>query len=400
MGKTTTLLATVGLIIALVGCSEYGPTGSADTAATGDNFALKTGVIVPDSVKGATLYLYCSNPSMQTVNVHRAIASWSDSTVTWNNFAGAFDSSVHGSLPANTPGWKTADVTSLVREWVGGTYPNHGLLLDQEVSIYPYGLFFSKENAFMQPYLTVVYGGLNGDTTEQFPVLADASIDESAPDYSLGLAEVLFTGWAADGGFENQSLLYFDLPIYSPPPPDDSGGIDEPSDSTNVDPNDSTVVEPEEPLDSACTHPWPWWNRHSGCGPRSDTDVITPLLPLWIGEPDGSMSVLIEDNCMAVRYLHRRDRIDVFPSFRPLISELLTAKLNVAAGADDSAIAETIAAVDAFLGSRALDSRKSLSPQDLRDLRSWRQMLQRYNVGEIGPGACDPELDNLADLGG
>jgi len=112
MRKKITSLALTGLLAALVGCSDRSPVGSASTA--DQPFALAAGVIVPDSVKTAALSVYCSGPSLQTVNVYRVTAPWAESTVTWNSFAGAYDTAaVHGSFAAAAPGWKTAEVTAL-----------------------------------------------------------------------------------------------------------------------------------------------------------------------------------------------------------------------------------------------------------------------------------------------
>ncbi len=398
MRKATIILASVLSI--LVGCSQQNPIGSNNTVPGTDTYLALAAGIIPDSIQSATLYLYCSSPSMQTVSLHRVTSSWSDSAVTWANFGGAFDAAAEGSLVANAPGWRTADITPLVRGWIRGQYVNHGLLLDQAASA-PRGLFFSRDNVFMKPYLVVCYAGPNGDTCEQFPVMHDASIDQSIPDGNYGFAEVLFTGYAAVGS-EYQGLVYIDLPLYTPPPSDttstdpgsDTTIVIDPNDSTgNGDPGDSTVIE--EPVDHGCTRSASWWLRHSGCAPRAKIDSITPLLPIWLGTPGGPQSVEINSNCEAKEYLLRCHRARLFAAMKPLFSELLAAKLNIAAGADDSAVAEVIVAADQFIGSRAITKRAALTRSEMRLVHQWQHILHRFNVGEIGPGSCGLNRSNL-----
>lgn len=397
MGKAKTILLLTGLIAALTGCSDRSQYGVNDTAANDDSYAFASGVIVPDSVRSATLYLYCTSPSFQTVYVHRATAGWSDSDVTWSSFAGAYDSNASGSFLASAMGWRSVDVTGLVKNWIGGTHPNHGFLLDQQVSNLPRGVFFAKENIFMQPYLVVCYGSPSGDSCEQFPIIQDATINQSTPNINSGFAEVLMTGYAAIGPLENQGLLYFDLPTFTPPPPppppDDSTVVINPGDDSTV------IVDPADTTDDpGCTRSASWWFRHCGCGPRAKVDEVTALLPLWLGTPGGNYSVEVDDPCKVSEYLNQSVRRGLFAPLKPLLAELLAAKLNVAGGADDADIASAIAEADAFLASKPVSRRNSLTKEEFRKVHEWRRALHQYNVGESGPGACDSDVSNWARI--
>lgn len=95
----------------------------------------------------------------RTVDIHRILGPWSETTVTWNNFAG-YDPTLAASFPAGDFGWKTADVTTLVRGWANGTYPNYGLLLeDPTTTDGAYETYFSSENQSVtdRPKLAVCY---------------------------------------------------------------------------------------------------------------------------------------------------------------------------------------------------------------------------------------------------
>jgi hypothetical protein len=64
------------------------------------------------------------------MTLHRATATWVEATVTYNSFAGAFDSTVLGSVNPAVSGSSLAfDVTGQVASWFSGAQPNHGFLL-------------------------------------------------------------------------------------------------------------------------------------------------------------------------------------------------------------------------------------------------------------------------------
>lgn len=143
---------------------------------------------------------------------------------------------------------------------------------------------------------------------------------------------------------------------------------------------------PEE----GCTRGLGYWKNHAGFGPQPD--MVTDLLPLRLGTEDGEQSMEITDASMAVDVL--RMRTYGFPSngITKLYAHLLTAKLNIANGADDEDIAEVIAASDEFLAANSWESWDELSHEDRAMVLGWKDMLESYNSGEIGPGSCGDEM--------
>lgn len=84
------------------------------------------GSTVVSATFGTLMYSNASQP----IGVHRITAPWSESAVTWGNFAGSFDPAVAASLPVTSDGSRTSDLTALVQAWVDGTVANHGFLLE------------------------------------------------------------------------------------------------------------------------------------------------------------------------------------------------------------------------------------------------------------------------------
>ncbi len=93
-----------------------------------------------------------------TIAIHRATQTWSEGTVTFNNFGQHFDAAVAGLLQTSSPSaQKSADVKSLVAAWVSGAKANQGFLLDTKSSRKT--VFVSSENAVaaLRPALEVCY---------------------------------------------------------------------------------------------------------------------------------------------------------------------------------------------------------------------------------------------------
>lgn len=110
-------------------------------------------------VEEAALSLYQhSGSGDRTVGVHRITAAWGETTVTWNNFGAAYDSATEDTYSALGNGWKSADVASLVQDWVDGTHQNYGVLL-HDVSSSEHETYYSSEygTAAMRPKLELTY---------------------------------------------------------------------------------------------------------------------------------------------------------------------------------------------------------------------------------------------------
>jgi hypothetical protein len=127
-----------------------------------------------------------------------------------------------------------------------------------------------------------------------------------------------------------------------------------------------------------------YWKTHAGFGPQAD--MVTPLLPQYLG----IQSVLT--NLRAVQFLSFYGSDYVFaPSngINKLYAQLLGAKLNIANGADGSAIASTISQADAYLLSWSSPSWFSINKNQKNMILSLASTLDQYNNGLIGPGHCD-----------
>ena len=66
--------------------------------------------------------------------MHRISASWAESTVTWSSFADSFEPAVEATFLGASSGVATVDLTALVQAWVDGVHPNHGFLLEEDLT--------------------------------------------------------------------------------------------------------------------------------------------------------------------------------------------------------------------------------------------------------------------------
>jgi hypothetical protein len=129
-----------------------------------------------------------------------------------------------------------------------------------------------------------------------------------------------------------------------------------------------------------------FWKTHAGFGPQAD--VVTPLLPIWLGTPGGAKSMHVTTAQMAVNVLSQHYYCDPSNGITKLYAQMLGAKLNEANGADISVISGYFAAADAFLATHNCDDWDSLSKQDQRLVNKWKSKFDDYNNGDIGPGHC------------
>jgi hypothetical protein len=94
-----------------------------------------------------------------TVNFHRITAPWTESTVTWSSFAGAFDPQIFATLSnATVPnGLVTIDLTGMVQSWKSGVVPNRGFLLEQGSGTGRTTFGAAEASVANRPKLTVCY---------------------------------------------------------------------------------------------------------------------------------------------------------------------------------------------------------------------------------------------------
>jgi N-acetylglucosamine-6-sulfatase len=119
-----------------LGSAALLPSGLAPGSGTGramfrfDLAAIPVGA----SIVSADATFYRSAASTQTVSLHRVTAPWVESTVTWSNFASAFDAVAWQQFASGSSVSATAftlDLKTLVQAWASGTYPNNGFLFAQ-----------------------------------------------------------------------------------------------------------------------------------------------------------------------------------------------------------------------------------------------------------------------------
>jgi len=167
------------------------------------------------TLNSATFYIHLGTANDQTVNIHRITSDWDEMVVTWANFGSAYDGTVRGSFATGTTNevWLSAEITSLVQEWLDGTYPNYGLLLDQVAMNFPRADYYSRENiANYPPYLRLEYTNSGGGSDFiELPAIADTYNYETFPTENHGSSNTLYTGWELKNDKEKQTLIKFDL---------------------------------------------------------------------------------------------------------------------------------------------------------------------------------------------
>ena len=99
------------------------------------------------------------------IRVHRVGASWSESSITWNNnYTESYDAQT-----VSGGGWVTWDLVNLVEDWMDGTVNNYGVLLKWTTeggSSTAEFKFASRERSSGKPYLQIDYTPPSGDSFE------------------------------------------------------------------------------------------------------------------------------------------------------------------------------------------------------------------------------------------
>lgn len=346
------MVATVLLAAFFIGC-DRSTEGNLDLL---HNSGVSNIILPPGAVlQSATLYIYVNRVNGQQIDIHRVTNDWAEATITWNNFGGAYDPTVITSFTADALDWRTADITGLVQDWMDGTYPNYGILIDQVVQTYPRGEYNSREATTNHPYVLVCYT-LNGEEIcEGTECIADAFFWELEPDWNFGSALYLATGWIDEVFLEKQSVLRFTFEA--------------------------------EPGEDGCSHTIGYWKTHAGFGPQAD--VVTQYLPIWLGEAGGDHSMQVTTAAMAVDVLKMKTYGAPKNGITKLYAQLLGAKLSIADGASGGAIADEITQADALLAMYDWTDWKSLSKSMQNDILQLMSTFDSYNNGYIGPGHCD-----------
>lgn len=123
-----------------------------------------------------------------------------------------------------------------------------------------------------------------------------------------------------------------------------------------------------------------YWKNHAG-GSGKNADVVSPLLPLWLGTPNGAKSLHVTSAAQAVQVLEMKTYGSASNGITKLYAQLLAAKLNQANGADTTSIAKTISQADAFLASNNWQDWNSLNAQTKTTVLGWMTTLDNFNNG-------------------
>jgi hypothetical protein len=144
------------------------------------------------------------------------------------------------------------------------------------------------------------------------------------------------------------------------------------------------------PPQEGCTRTKGYWGSHDGFGPQDD--MVTALLPQWLGDAGGGSSLAVTTAAIASDVLGQHTYGHPHNGITKLYAQLLAAKLNIENGADDTDIADVIDDADAFLADHSWQDWDDLDDVTQDMVLDWKTMADNYNKGVIGPGHCD-EMD-------
>jgi hypothetical protein len=148
-----------------------------------------------------------------------------------------------------------------------------------------------------------------------------------------------------------------------------------------------------------CTHGLGYWKNHAGFGPQ--TDMVSALLPIWLGAQGGKKSIEVRTAQITVDILKMHTYGHPSNGITKLYAQLLAAKLNIANGANGTDIFDVIDEADAFLAENDWNDWEKLTREESKIILEWKEKLSDYNSGKIGPGNCDrvQDVDGEDDQG-
>lgn len=159
-------------------------------------------------------------------------------------------------------------------------------------------------------------------------------------------------------------------------------------------------VPPVEDIpQEGCTRSKGYWRNHTGEGNGNQDDEVTPLLPIWLGDPGGDESLHVTTVEMAYDILGQHEYCHPNNGITKLYAQLLAAKLNVASGADDSEVEDEIEDADEFLADYNCEDWDNLTEEQEDDVKDWKNLFDDYNNGRIGPGHCPEDEDEEEENG-
>ncbi|MGW3208703.1 hypothetical protein [Streptomyces sp. NPDC001135] len=134
-------------------------------------------------------------------------------------------------------------------------------------------------------------------------------------------------------------------------------------------------------MSGGCTRTIGYWSDHAA--------ATTALLPITLGIPGGSDSIVVTTFAQASKYLPPNFNGNASNGINQLYAQLLAAKLNIKNGANPSAVAGTISGADAFLATHGANDWSTLTAAQRATVRRRATTPDDYNQGVTGPGHCD-----------
>jgi hypothetical protein len=138
-----------------------------------------------------------------------------------------------------------------------------------------------------------------------------------------------------------------------------------------------------------CPKPEAYWRERTGSG--SLPDEVSQYLSIVLGRPDGPNTLWITIPFYADRVFQRHDNPSI--GINELYAQLLTAKLNIAAGVNPMPIREVRIAADLFLSTHWVESWPSMTEQERSFVLELAEKLKAFNEGHLTPtcGSTPPD---------
>ena len=142
----------------------------------------------------------------------------------------------------------------------------------------------------------------------------------------------------------------------------------------------------EEPV-MGCSNTIGYWKNHAGFGPQAD--VVSVLLPQHLGNLGGPKTLNVLTTLTSTRVLAQNYYGSPSNGITKLYAQLLAVKLNIARGANGSAVSSAVTAADNFLAMYNWQNWNSLSKAQKDQVMAWQSLFDQYNNGVVGPGHCE-----------
>ncbi len=480
--KVTVFLAVVVLLV--VGCSNTQSPIQPNMSEATDAHLASPMMSIPADASIVSAHLWVHTPTLDTniVSVHKITAAWNEATVTWNNFADAYETSEIATATLDDTGYFAFDITSVASDFLNPAADKFGFLLKLSPDDATPEFITGREAGMRPAFIEICYTTVDTSDCQSFTTVADAPIYAAMPDMMYGGMPLMTLGplGGTDSTFE--ILLAFDIPVETRYMSigdyvwmdENADGIQDSAEvglqdvtvnlyscgdtlgnvmlgSTITDSNgyylfDSLAIGPyfvefvapldylfspqyatdasydsdadpqtgrsacfesfsmlamrtidaglyTEAADSSCTYSKGYWKNHAGFGPQED--VASQHLPQSLGSVD------VTDAQTAVDYLSQNVYGHPSNGITKLYAQLLAAKLNIANGASSSDVDDVISDADSFLDSNDWTAWDSMGKEEKKDVLGWKDMLNDYNNGIIGPGPCDcnNEIDGSSKSG-